>query len=104
MYSIAGYSKPTIKVLQSSRIIADTAFKWYELGIALLDEDKNAQLKSIRRSSNDHTTCAIEMFTYWIESHTTSWDKLVEALKSVELVNVAETVERLFIGLFISDS
>ena len=90
------YSKPTIKVLLNSKIISDIGPKWYELGIALLDDDQLTHLKNIRSNNSEVTRCCIEMLMYWLETHSNAtWNDLVEALKSpcIELNNVATMVE-----------
>ena len=101
---IIGNSRPTIKELQSSGIITKTTTKWYELGIALLNDDKSTQLKIIESSYLKATRCCTEMFMYWLESHPyATWYQLIDALKSpgVELNDVLEMVERFLRGLFI---
>ena len=94
-------SKPTIKALQSSKIINAIGPKWYELGIALLDDDQSVQLETIKANHNEATRCCTAMLIYWLQSHSTAtWHDLVEALKApgVELNNVANIVEALFPG------
>ena len=95
--SITVYSKPTIKVLQSAKIISAIGPKWYELGIALLDEDQLMQLKTIKSNNNNEVArCCTEMLMYWLETDSNAtWNDLVEALKSpgVELNSVATMVE-----------
>ena len=100
-YSTTVHSKPTIKVLQNSKVIATIGPRWYELGIELLDDDKVTHLENIRANHNEATRCCTAMFMYWLQSHSNAtWHQLIEALKSpgVELNNVATTVEALFPG------
>ena len=100
-YSVTVYSKPTIKMLQNSKIIASIGPKWYELGIELLDDDQVAQLESIRANHNEASRRCTAMFIYWLQSHdTATWHQLIGALKApgVELNNVATMVEELFLG------
>ena len=90
------YSKPTIKVLQSSKIINDIAPKWYELGIGLLDEDKLGQLNIIQANYTEVIRRCTAMLMYWLESHSNvTWNDLVKALRTpgVDLNNVATMVE-----------
>jgi len=97
------YSEPNIKLLQSSKIITAIGPKWYELGIALLDNDQLIQLESIKANHNEATRCCTAMFIYWLQSHSkATWYQLAEALKTsgVELNNVASMVEALCTGLF----
>ena len=104
LFSTTVYSKPTIKVLQNSKIIAAIGPKWYELGIELLDDDKVTHLEIIKTNDSEVTRRCTAMFIYWLQSHSNAtWYQLVEALKTsgVELNNVATMVEALFTGLFI---
>ena len=94
----------SVKELQSSGIITKAANKWYELGIALLDENQLAGLDNIKSSHSETTRRCTEMFKYWLQTHTNAtWYQLVDALKScgVELNDVARMVERSYLGLFI---
>ena len=95
------YSKPTIKVLQHSKVIGAIGPKWYELGIGLLDDDQLRQLEIIEANNSEVTRRCTAMLMYWLESHSNAtWNDLVEALKApgVELSNVATIVEGLFTG------
>ena len=101
-YSITVNSKPTIRVLQNSKIIATIGPKWYELGIQLLDDDKVAQLEIIKTNDSEVTRQCAAMLMYWLQSHSTAtWHQLLEALKTpvVDLNNVVAMVEVLFSGM-----
>ena len=102
VFSITVHSKPTIKALQRSKIISSIGPKWFQLGIALLDDDQVKQLKVIETNNNEVTRRCTEMLMHWLESHSNAtWHDLVEALKApeVELNNVATAmVEEIFIG------
>ena len=103
-YSITVNSKPTIKMLQNSKVIATIGDKWYELGIELLDDDQVTYLESIRANRSEATRSCTAMFINWLQSHpNATWHQLIEALKApgVELNNVAAMVEALFSGVFI---
>jgi len=104
VFSTTVYSRPTIKLLQNSKIIAAIGAKWYELGIELLNDDQLIYLESIRTNHNEATRCCTAMFIRWLESHpSATWYQLAEALKTsvVELNSVASMVEALCTGLFI---
>jgi len=106
-FSTIVYSRPTIKLLQNSKIIATIGTKWYELGIELLNDDQLTYLESIRTNHSEATRCCTAMFIYWLQSHSkATWYQLAEALKTsgVELNNVASMVEALCTGLFIECS
>ena len=101
MFSITVYSKPTLKVLQKAKIISAIGPKWYELGIALLDDDKSRQLDNIEANNSEVTRSCTAMLRYWLESHSNAtWNDLEEALKTpgVELNNVATMVEDAYAG------
>ena len=103
-YNCIGNTRLNIKELQSSGITTETAPKWYELGIALLDDDQSTQLQIINSSYTEATRRCTEMFIYWLQSHPyATWYQLIDALKSqgVELNNVARMVEMFILGLFI---
>ena len=94
-------STPTIKLLQSSKIISTIGSKWYELGIALLDEDQIKQLEIIKVNNSEVTRCCTTMLNFWLESHSkATWQDLKAALESpgVDLLNVATMIEGLFQG------
>ena len=101
IFSITVHSKPNIKDLQSSKIISTIGPKWFELGIALLNNDQLRQLKVIETNNSEVTRRCTEMLMYWLESHSrATWHDLVKALKApgVDLNNVATMVEENFIG------
>ena len=94
-------SKPSIKVLQQSKVISTIGSKWYQLGIELLDDDQLRQLEIIEANNNEVTRRCTAMLMHWLESHpTATYQDLVKALKTpgVELNNVATMVESLFPG------
>lgn len=102
-YSITVYSKPSIKDLQRSKIITSIGPKWYELGIALLDEDKLPRLDIITSNHSEAIRRCTAMFNYWLQIHpNATWHELINTLESpgVELNNVATMVEELLSGKY----
>ena len=100
VFSITVHSKPNIKDLQSYKIISAIGPKWYELGIALLDNDQVIQLENIETNKSEVSRRCTAMLMYWLKSHSNAtWHDLVKALKDpgVELNNVATMVEEIFI-------
>ena len=92
VFSITVHSKPTIKALHRSKIISNIGPKWYDIEIALLDDDQLKQLKIIETNNSEVTRRCTEMLMYSLESHSNAtWHDLVTALKvpGVELNNVA---------------
>ena len=94
---VIGSAKPSVKKLQQMRVITAVSSKWYELGIALLDEDHLTQLDIIKANNNEVTRCCAEMFMFWLKSHSTvTWQDLIKGLEApgVELNDVAAMVEK----------
>ena len=81
-------------------MIPFVATKWYEIGIELLDENKESELEVIKaKCGTDVKKCCLEMFIYWRNSHTgANWYHVVKALKSpaVNLKTVAAVLEKKF--------
>jgi len=70
--------------------------EWYNLGLQLLDPKYDNELNIIETDiKNDAATCCRKMFRKWlnIEAKLASWDKLIEALRIVQLNNVAHKIE-----------
>lgn len=96
----AAHSKPTLKKLQRV-VIHRVATKWYELGIELLEEGQEGQLKVIEESLKNDAKKCLEMFDYWLgKTPNANWYNIVEALKSpaVDLATVAFDVESAFVS------
>ena len=97
-----GYSKPTLKLLQSTKIIISMSTKWYELGIALLDDDQIRQLEVIKADNDEVTRRCLAMLSYWLETHPdVTWNDLIDGLKApgVEMNELAATVAKQLIGM-----
>ena len=95
---------PSLKLLLNSKVITDVSAKWYQLGIMLVEEDKEGQLENIKANYHNVTDCCFEMFRYWIQTQPkASWHQLVEALRvpGIEMNDVAESVKKRFIGLLL---
>ena len=70
--------------------------KWQDLGIELMGQDAVYVLNEIKANSNDNVECCTRMFTEWRKrTPTASWKQLIEALKEVELTQLASELERL---------
>jgi len=101
LYHPIGNSRPTLKLLQGGNITVKVSFKWYELGIELLDDDQLAELDNIAANHIDVTRQCSAMFSYWLRSHPdATWYQLVAALRApgIKINDVAATLERDFIG------
>ena len=93
-------SKPTKKKLLD-HVVARVTPLWYDLGIALFNEDQELNLDIIKSNYTVKKTCCKEMFWHWLSTDTSaSWQKLIQALRSpsVELFVVADDLEKMLIG------
>ena len=90
-----------MKQLQFAKITTAMSSKWYELGIALLDDDQVRQLKAIKADSDEVTRRCSTMLNYWLETHPdVTWNDLVAGLRApgVEMNELAATIEKQFAG------
>jgi len=75
--------------------------KWYELGIALLDDNQSRQLNVIKADNNEVTRRCTAMLSYWLDTHPdATWSDLAAGLRApgVEMIEVAATIEGQFAG------
>ena len=71
--------------------------KWRDLGIVLMGQDAVTYLDVIRiNHPNDVEECCSRMFTKWRQrTPKASWKQLIEALKEVDLTQLASELEEL---------
>ena len=85
----------------NKHVIPLVATRWYDLGLELL-ETKYAmtKLEIIQADNrNDVSKCCTQMFKKWLETQTdASWSQLVQAVKSIELNDVAASIEQFIQG------
>ena len=69
--------------------------KWYDIGLQLLDLKYENELNTIEADArNDAATCCRKMFNKWLNTDgLASWDKLIKALRIVQLNYVADDVD-----------
>ena len=82
-------------------MIAAACYRWYQLGIELLDDDQVTQLDIIKKNNDDVTERCTAMFSYWLQTHPNStWYQLMAALREpgVELNELAASVEEKYAG------
>ena len=72
---------------------------WYNLGLQLLDPQYEYELDTIEVDTrNDVATSCRKMFSKWLNTdELASWDKLIKALRIVQLNNVANDIEQLLL-------
>lgn len=76
--------------------------KWYDLGIQLLSKLEDGgvnKLTTIRKNNpQDSEECCTQMFQYWLNTaKDASWNTLVDAVKSLDLIVFAETLEEVLL-------
>ena len=73
--------------------------KWFNLGLQLLPRDSKyeTELNTIEADTkNDAETCCRKMFSKWLSTdELANWDKLINALKIVQLNSLAKDIERM---------
>ena len=101
------YSRPSMKDL-NKHVIPLVATRWYDLGLELLETKHERELDTIEKDSKVEgaKTCCRKMFSKWLEtqSNNASWDQLIQAVKNIELNNVASDIEQLLLqGEYVTD-
>ena len=73
---------------------AKSAHTWKDLGMELLDVGSNDALDVIKNSNSDVTECCSAMFKLWLDRDPkASWEKLIQALKEIQLNFLATQIE-----------
>ena len=93
------YSRPSMKDL-NKHVIPLVATRWYDLGLELLETKHERELEIVETNyRNDAAMCCRKMFSKWLEtqSDNASWDQLIQAVKNIELNNVASDIEQLLL-------
>ena len=101
------YSRPSMKDL-NKHVIPLVATRWYDLGLELLETKYERELDTIEKDSKAEgaKTCCRKMFSKWLEtqSDNASWDQLIQAVKNIEVNNVASDIEQLLLqGEYVTD-
>ena len=91
-------------------VIPLVATRWYDLGLELLPRETKyeKELDTIEKDSKVEgtKTCCRKMLSKWLESQSdsASWDQLIQAVKNIELNNVANDIEQLLLqGEYVTD-
>ena len=81
------------------KVCAAGTNKWRDLGIVLMGQDATSGLDVIRIDHpNSVEDCCSRMFTKWRQKNpTASWRILIDALKEIQLTQLASELEKLFI-------
>ena len=77
----------------------EVSSKWHDLGLELLEKEDEERLNEIKKNNpGDVSECCKEMFQLWLRKCTNAtWNQLIQALKEVELNNLATTIEGMLI-------
>ena len=91
-----GHDRPALKLL-NKYVRKGVSSKWHDLGLELLEQEDEEKLNEIESSNpNDVSKCCKDMFQLWLRKCTNAtWNQLIQALKEVELNNLATTIERM---------
>ena len=89
-----GHQKPSLKYL-NQHVTSSVGFKWYDLGIQLLDVEDVEALNQIEvEYPSDLNKCCAKMFQLWLRKQPrASWYQLIEALRQVKLHGLAFKIE-----------
>jgi len=92
----------------NKHVIPLVATSWYDLGLELLETKHERELDIIDKDSKTEgaKTCCRKMLSKWLEtqSDSASWDQLIQAVKNIELNDVASKIEQwLLQGEYVTD-
>ena len=93
-----GHDRPALKLL-NKHVRKGVASKWHDLGLELLEQEDEEKLNEIKiNNPSDVGERCKEMFQLWLRKCAdATWNQLIQALKEVELNNVATTIEGMLI-------
>ena len=97
-FNTIGCDHPILKDLVI-HVISSVATRWYELGLVLLDTEYHNELTIIEADiRNDAVSCCRKMFSKWLNTdELATWDKLIKAVRIVQLNDVADDIEQLLL-------
>ena len=88
--------RPDLKFLNRhvrKPLCAKETHVWKDVGIELLGGGSNDALDIIEKNNSDVTNCCSKMFQLWFDKQSTaSWRQLIQALKQLQLDNLADQV------------
>ena len=84
----------------NKHVIPLVATRWYDLGLELLEAKYVRNLEIIEADNRDDVSkCCRQMFMKWLDIQTdASWSQLIQAVKSIELNDVAASIEQFIQG------
>ena len=93
-----GCDRPALKLL-NKYVRKEVSRRWHDLGLELLELEDEEMLNIIETNNSfDVRICCKEMFQLWLRKYPNpTWNQLIQALKEVELNNLAATIEGMLI-------
>ena len=97
-------SRPALRDL-ARHVIPSVETEWYNLGLELLDPKYESELETIEAGARSEATSCRKMFSKWLNTdELASWDKLIKALRVVQLNEIANDIEQLLLqGEYVTD-
>ena len=97
---MTGCDRPALKLL-NKHVRKDVSSKWHDLGLELLEQEDEERLHEIKTNNpNDVGECCKEMFQLWLRKcSNATWNQLIQALREIELNNLATTIEGMLIPM-----
>ena len=81
------------------QLCATTTQTWKDLGLELLGEGISRALGVIENNDSEVMIRCTKMFRLWLEREpTASWRKLIQALKQLNLISLADGIESKLTG------
>ena len=98
LYTHTGHDRPALKLL-NKYVRNEVSSKWHDLGLELLEQEDEEKLNAIEvNNPNDVSKSCKEMFQLWLRKCTNAtWYQLIQALKDVNLDNIAISIEGMLI-------
>ena len=95
---MTGCDRPALKLL-NKHVRKHISSKWHDLGLELLEQEDEETLNEIEiNHPNDASKCCKQMFQLWLSKcPTATWNQLIQALREVDLNNLAITIEGMLI-------
>ena len=94
LFHVSGCDRPALKLL-NKHVRKHVSSKWHDLGLELLEQEDEETLNQIKSDNpKDVNECCKEMFQLWLRKcSTATWDQLIQALREVDLNNLATKIE-----------
>ena len=91
---VPGCDRPALKLL-NKHVRKHVSSKWHDLGLELLEQEDEETLNQIETNNpSDVSKCCKEMFQLWLRKcSTATWHQLIQALREVDLNNLATKIE-----------